>query len=305
MSKVLVIGDYLDDRYRFYEQTRTDPANSNAPVVINTTSVSVDGGAGYLVKNIESLCECKVLFFHSKCLEKSPSFSIPAKTRHYIDNKFIFREDDNDVIEHNDEIVDKFIEQIEEEDSVVISDYHKGTILPSDIKKILDHWGKFDCVKTFVDTNHIFEEHKNITWLKINNKTAFEQTNSYDKESAKIISDETLSNVIITKGESGFIAYIKDLNQTICYTKDDNKKFVDSIGAGDTFLAGFISSILLNMGDLPSMIYADVVAHISTTKLGTLEEISREEADKEYLKAKTSLTDMENVLYVYCSFDDG
>ena len=304
MSRVLVIGDYLDDRYRFYEQTRTDPANSNAPVVVSTTNVSVDGGAGYLVKNIESLCNSEVLFFHSKCLEKSPSFSIPAKTRYYIDNKFIFREDENDTIEHSDEVIDKFIEQIEEEDYVVISDYHKGTILPSDIKKILEHCNKFKYVKTFVDTNHIFEEHKNITWLKINNKTAFEQTNSYDRESAKIISDKTLSNVIVTKGESGFIAYIKDLNQTICYTKDDNKKFVDSIGAGDTYLAGFISSLLLNMGDLPSMIYADIVAHISTTKLGTLKEISKEEADKEYLRAETSLTDMEDVLYVHCSFND-
>ena len=98
--------------------------------------------------------------------------------------------------------------------------------------------------------------------------------------------------------------YIKDLNQTICYTKDDNKKFVDSIGAGDTYLAGFISSLLLNMGDLPSMIYADIVAHISTTKLGTLKEISKEEVDKEYLRAETSLTDMEDVLYVHCSFND-
>jgi|TARA_R110000744_G_scaffold11361_4_gene34499 bifunctional ADP-heptose synthase (sugar kinase/adenylyltransferase) len=304
MSRVLVIGDYLDDRYRFYEQTRADPANSNAPVVVSTANVSVDGGAGNLVKNIESLCNSKVVFFHSKCLIKAPSFSIPAKTRYYIDNEFIFREDENDTIEHNDEIIDKFIEQIKEEDFVVISDYHKGTILPNDIKKILEHCNKFDYVKTFVDTNHIFEEHQNITWLKINNKTAFEKTGSYDKETAKIISEETLSNVIITKGESGFIAYIKDLNQTICYTKDDNKKFVDSIGAGDTYLAGFISSLLLNMGDLPSMIYADIVAHISTTKLGTLKEISKEEADKEYLSAETSLTDMEDVLYVHCSFND-
>ena len=304
MSRVLVIGDYLDDRYRFYEQTRTDPANNNAPVVVSTTNVSVDGGAGYLVKNIESLCNSKVIFFHSKCLIKSPSFSIPAKTRYYIDNEFIFREDDNDVIEHNDEVIDTFIDQIKEEDLVVISDYHKGTILPRDVKKILDHCGKFDYVKTFVDTNHIYEEHKNITWLKVNNKTAFEQTNSYDKEAAKIISNETLSNVIITKGETGFIAYIRGINQTICYTKDDNKKFVDSIGAGDTYLAGFISAVLLNMGDLPSMIYADVVAHISTTKLGTLKEISREEADKGYLNVKTSLTDMEDVLYVHCSFND-
>lgn len=304
MSRVLVIGDYLDDRYRFYEQTRTDPANSNAPVVVSTANVSVDGGAGNLVKNIESLCECEVLFFHSKCLEKAPSFSIPAKTRHYIDNKFIFREDENDTIEHNDEVIDKFIEQIREEDFVVISDYHKGTIIPTDVEKILKHCDKFKYVKTFVDTNHIFEEHKNITWLKVNNKTAIEKTGLYDKEQAKALSEETLSNVVITKGETGFTAYIRGVNQTICYSKGDNKNFVDSIGAGDTYLAGFVSAVLLNMGDLPSMIYADTVAHISTTRLGTLKEISKKEADASYLRVKTSLTDLENVLYVDSSISD-
>ena len=86
--------------------------------------------------------------------------------------------------------------------------------------------------------------------------------------------------------------------------KDDNKNFVDSIGAGDTYLAGLISSLLLNMGDLPSMIYADVVAHISTTRLGTLKEVPTEEADEKYLNVKTSLTDMEDVLYVHRTFDD-
>tara|TARA_Y100001972_G_C7640163_1_gene321566 strand:- start:268 stop:1185 length:918 start_codon:yes stop_codon:yes gene_type:complete len=304
MSRVLVIGDYLDDRYRFYEQTRTDPANNNVPVVVNTTNISVDGGAGNLVKNIESLCECEVLFFHSKCLEKAPSFSIPGKTRYYIDNKFIFREDENDTIEYNSEVIDSFVKEIKEQDFVVISDYHKGTITPKDISRILKHCGKFKYVTTFVDTNYVFEEHKNITWLKINNKTAFDKTNLYGKSQAKIISDETSSNVIVTKGEEGFTAYIKGVDQTICYSKDHNTEFVDSIGAGDTYLAGFISATLLNMGDLSSLIYADTVAHISTTKLGTIEEVSKEEADKSYLNVKTSLKNTENVLYVHRTIDD-
>jgi len=304
MSRVLVIGDYLDDRYRFYEQTRTDPANNNAPVVVNTTNVSVDGGAGNLVKNIESLCECEVQFFHSKCLEKAPSFSIPGKTRHYIDNKFIFREDENDTIEYNKEVVDSFIEKIKENDFVVISDYHKGTITPNDIGRIIKHCNSFKNVLTFVDTNHVFDEHKNVTWLKINYQTAVEKTGLCDKSQAKVLSDKTLSNVIVTKGEEGFISYIKEVNQTILYGKDDNTNFVDSIGAGDTFLAGFISAMLMDMGKLSSMIYADTVAHISTTRLGTIKEVTKKEADEEYLKIKTSLTDTENVLNVYRTIDN-
>ena len=52
------------------------------------------------------------------------------------------------------------------------------------------------------------------------------------------------------------------------------------------------------------MIYADTVAHISTTKLGTIKEVGKEEADEEYLKVKTSLTDMGDVLYVYRTTND-
>ena len=35
-----------------------------------------------------------------------------------------------------------------------------------------------------------------------------------------------------------------------------------------------------------------------------IKEISKEEADKEYLSAETSLTDMEDVLYVHRTIDN-
>ena len=62
--------------------------------------------------------------------------------------------------------------------------------------------------------------------------------------------------------------------------------------------------MLIDMGKLSSMIYADTVAHISTTRLGTIKEVTKKEADEEYLKIKTSLTDTEDVLNVYRTIDN-
>ena len=108
------------------------------------------------------------------------------------------------------------------------------------------------------------------------------------------------SNVIITKGEDGHIAYLKDLEQPIFFTKDKNKNFVDAIGAGDTFLAGFVSYLARhNTGELPALVYADIVSHLSTRQMGTLDVVTAEVADEEYKNAKTSIEETEDALHVH------
>ena len=48
------------------------------------------------------------------------------------------------------------------------------------------------------------------------------------------------------------------------------------------------------------MIYADVVAHLSTTQLGTIKVVDRTEADNEYKHIKTSVQKkMESTIYVH------
>ena len=56
MNRILVIGDLLTDRYRFLKPLRSDPANNAALVVESEREEMVDGGAGNLVRNLESLC---------------------------------------------------------------------------------------------------------------------------------------------------------------------------------------------------------------------------------------------------------
>ena len=299
MARVLVLGDRLLDHYKFYENIRNDPATSDIPVVKLIKEIKVDGGAGNLVRNLKELIDIEVMFFHRRI---PLPLNHPMKIRYYIDNKFIWREDIDDEILHSKKIVDEFIKEIKDNDCVVISDYHKGTINYKDIARILNKCNKTNT--TFIDTNYVEPEHDNVDWLKINYETAKKYTGEFRNNIAQKVSKKINSNVIVTKGSEGFIAFLKDEDQTIHYTKDENKNFVDSIGAGDTFLAGFIAGMVNNKDILSSLIYADVVAHLSTTQLGTIDTVNKEKADVEYLEAQTSAYEARKNKYVHRTFDN-
>ena len=291
MARVLVLGDILQDHYKFYENIRNDPATPDIPVVKLANEIKVAGGAGNFVRNLKELIELEVVFFHG---------GVPLKIRYYIDDKYVFREDINDEILHSSQLIDEFVDEIEDNDYVVISDYHKGTIKYSDITRILNKCNETNI--TFIDTNHVQPEHEGVDWLKINYETAKESVNVFGKCIAEKVSDKTGTNVIVTRGGAGFIAYLRKSNENIYYTKDDTECFVDSIGAGDTFLAGFISALVNKKEITSSLIYADVVAHLSTTKLGTLKMVDKIEADNEYKHIQTSIEETGDTIYVHRSF---
>jgi len=301
MNRILVIGDLITDCYRFLKPLRSDPANNVALVVESEREEMVDGGAGNLVRNLKSLCGEDVHFFYT-------GKERPTKIRYYVDDRFILREDREDVIKHDEEVIDEFVDLIEPDDFVVISDYHKGTIEGADIVRIISRCDELENVTTFADTNHVFPEHQGVGWLKINLETArgcIRSPSLSEPNMARIISEKNNSNVIITKGEDGFIAYLKELDQLIIFTKDKNKDFVDAIGAGDTFLAGFVSYLARhNTGELPALVYADIVAHLSTSQLGTIDVVTAESADKEYKNAKTSIKEEEDTLHVHRTIND-
>ena len=75
---------------------------------------------------------------------------------------------------------------------------------------------------------------------------------------------------------------------------------IDAIGAGDTFLAGFVSYLVKHDdADLPALVYADIVAHLSTQQLGTIDVADVSKADEEYKNGKTSIEECKDTLYVH------
>ena len=289
------------DRYRFFKPLRSDPANNVALVVECENQVDVDGGAGNLVRNLGSLCQKEINFFHACCFDEPGEYKLPTKIRYYMKDKlFILREDRHDSINHDKSIIEKFINFIEPNDFVIISDYHKGTLNYDDIVCIIEKCRQTNGVKVLVDTNHVYPEHEGIDWLKINLKTAKKCVKNFSKDTAEKISKMNNSNVIITQGEEGFTAYLKGVKTNVVFTKDKNKNCIDAIGAGDTFLAGFVSYLVKHdEANLPALVYADIVAHLSTQKLGTIDVVDVNEADAEYKNGKTSIEECKDTLYVH------
>lgn len=288
MKRVLVIGDYLIDRYVFYQQQRYDPANSQAPVVKLVSDCVVLGGAGNFVRNLQSLCRgrASVEFFY---VDRHKLNDFPTKKRYFIEDKFIYREDSNDKIDHDQDLIDSFISSIKDDDHVVISDYHKGTLDESDIEKIIDRCNSLSNVKTFVDTNFIKDCHKGCTWLKINALTA-EQYNPDGRRShiIKDITNKFSCNTIITRGESGLVCLSKDGEQAIRIVKDEDPTFIDSIGAGDACLVGLVKAVVDGMDLKDTLLYADICGHLSTYSLGTLETLDKNEIDSKFKRVKTT-----------------
>ena len=288
MKRILVIGDYLVDRHVLYQKKRYDPANSRVPVVKLVSDYVVQGGAANFVRNLEKMVDrdTQVKFYY---VDQVRLRDFPTKKRVFVDRNFVFREDENDEIDHDENLIEEFIATIQDNDYVVISDYHKGTINESDIENIISKCNSLSNVKTFVDTNFIKDCHKGCTWLKINTLTAEQYRPNREKTHViKDIVNNFSCNTIITRGESGLICLSKDGGEAIRVVKESDPSFVDSIGAGDACLVGLVKSVVDGNNFTDTSLYADVCGHVSTYGLGTLKTLDRKEIDSKFKRIKVT-----------------
>jgi len=177
-----------------------------------------------------------------------------TKTR-YVDKKtnHIFLRVDTD---------DKKLKRIEENnldkdflnqyDAIVISDYNKGFLTEEDIEKIC-----YNHPLTFMDTKkNLGRWAKDCTWIKINEE-------EYNKTFNKIanlghIFDDKL---IVTLSEKG-CRYKGDIFPV------EKVEIKDLSGAGDTFLASFVSDYLKNKNATQAIIFANECATQVVQKRG-------------------------------------
>ena len=287
MKRVLVIGDYLIDRYVLYQQERYDPANSQAPVVKLVSDCVVQGGAANFVRNLQDVVDSdtQIKFYY---VDQPKLNDFPTKKRVFVEDKFVFREDTNDEVKRDEKLIDDFIANIQDNDYVVISDYHKGTINEFDIERIILKCNILSNVTSFVDTNFIKECHTGCTWLKVNTLTAEQYKPNVRKHYViKDITNKLSCNTIITRGESGLVCLSKD-GEAIRIVKDEDPTFIDSIGAGDACLVGLVKSVVDGKNLKDTLLYADICGHLSTYSLGTLKTLDKNEVDSKFKRVKTT-----------------
>ena len=242
--KVLVIGDACEDVYVYGTSTRMAP-EAPVPVFVEKTHKSNGGMALNVYNNIKALgVECDIVHNKSKI----------KKTRYvdYPTNHIFIRIDSDE--SRIDRIESKYLEKkyLNQYDAVVISDYDKGFLTKEDIEKIC-----FYHPLTFMDTKkNLGRWSEDCKWIKINTPE-YEKTKENIKDRMYLYEE----SLIVTMGSEG------------CRYKDKiysvNKvEIKDLSGAGDTFLAGFVSKYLATKNIDESLKFANQCATIVVQQKG-------------------------------------
>jgi rfaE bifunctional protein kinase chain/domain len=259
MKKVAVFGDSILDVYSFYEYLKESP-EADVPTIKLTSSTKSMGGAGLLAQKLHSLGN-KVDFYTSfndkdKVVDllnlkinifnfNYISNSLTIKNRMIYKDKYIYRIDDDDLIDHTNksmsDVIQKFKSNINQYDAVVFSDYNKGFLNSSIGSKILDLCE--NKVLTFLDPK---PENKleTLGWdfIKPNIKEGIEITKENQPETVlKKLHEISGSNILMTSGPEGCYYYDGD---KIYSEKTLGRNPIDVSGCGDIAMASFIHNIL-------------------------------------------------------------
>jgi D-glycero-beta-D-manno-heptose-7-phosphate kinase len=241
MKKIAVIGELCHDVFVYGECKRLSP---EAPVPVFNPIHSVEnlGMAGNVVANINVIePNIKISFYHS--LEKI------TKTR-YVDKKtnHLFLRVDDEPRVNRILISDTLTSDIKEADAVVVSDYNKGFLSEDDLYTI-SKLAKFAIVDTKKRMNLIHLSHFN--FIKIN-----------EHEANQGVADELKEKTIVTLGSKG--ARYMD----VLYPSPHPKETIDVSGAGDTFLAAFVTKYLETEDVNISITFANKMSAIVVSKRG-------------------------------------
>jgi len=239
--KILVIGDSCHDVFVYGKCDRICP---EAPVPVFTPKeTKTNGGmARNVYNNIKSLV--------NENIEVSlvTNTNLITKTRYvdYKTNQMLLRIDDND--EADPLGVDLF--NLKDYDAVVISDYDKGFLTEEDIKFIIERYPL-----TFIDTKkEIGDWIKGVSFIKIN-ETEYKKNSTYLDSLIK-------SQLIVTLGERG----VK--HDGIIFSPNQVVDALDLSGAGDTFLAGLVTSYIDDLDTIKAILFAQECAGKAITKKG-------------------------------------
>ena len=230
-KKILVIGDSCRDVYAYCTSDRMAP-DKPVPVLEVVDHEENPGMAKNVCANIKSLDEaCDIC--------TNPNWYDITKTRyvHKSSNHMFFRVDSKSTVERIN--LDNL--NLDQYETVIISDYDKGFLREDDIKIICS---KHSC--TFLDTKKILGSWAaNASFIKINN---YEYARS-----KKYITSLLIPKIIQTCGGDGCLYNGKKFLV-------EKSEVIDVSGAGDTFLAALAVKYTETKNIEESIIFANECA---------------------------------------------
>ncbi len=257
-TKVLVIGDLMLDKFVYGDASRI---SIEAPIpIVNVKKIEYNpGGAGNTASNVASLGgnaivigvigdddSGKILLneFDKRNILAEGVFvenSRPTteKTRILGGTQQMIRVDyekDYDISKDlEDKIIDYLSNNINDIETIIVSDYAKGTITEDIAKRLV--YLKFNNKNVLVDTKPKHADfYKNVTLVKPNLREAIEITGKYELADIGFgLVEKFNSDILITKGKEGMSLFTKNGDHISMPTKA--REVYDVSGAGDTVIA--------------------------------------------------------------------
>ncbi len=260
-KKVLVYGDVMLDLYIRGDVERISP-EAPVPVIIERSREYLLGGAGNVAANIASLGGavtlvgvvgddeegkiardvCKKFGIDARFVsEENRPTAVKARAvakRHQLLR--IDREKSGYISKATENKIETLLKSLKDFDAVVISDYTKGSVVPSTVSFIKKHFGAKKVIAGIKPAGvALFED---VEMVVLNLKEGHAVTGIHgDMDAAAAdavlkLSDMLKSSVVLTRGEYGMTAFDKKHGK-VSHIPTRAVQVYDVTGAGDTVLA--------------------------------------------------------------------
>jgi len=290
-KRILVLGDLMLDKYIWGDVTRISP-EAPVPVVEVNKDTSCLGGAGNASHNLESLGAFPILVGvigddnEGAWIKKNVAFNkgifidgarpTTVKTRIIAHHQQVVRVDwekKTPISSRMEEKILNFIQQ-EKYDGILISDYNKGTLIPSLVKKTLSFSQK-NKMPVFVDPKvENFSLFSSVTLITPNHfeaerivQRACRTDSQVAKAGEEILSRISATYIILKRGEQGMSVLEK--GKKSLHIPTIAKEVYDVTGAGDTVIACATLALLAGASIQEAAVLSNTAAGIVVGKIGT------------------------------------
>ena len=296
-ERILVLGDLMLDRFIWGAVSRISPEAPVPVVEIKTESTHL-GGAANVASNIRSLGGIPVPlgiigsdFEGNRLREEFRALNCPTggiivdkgrptsiKTRIIAHHQQVCRADREDrsplspVIKSR--VAEKFRSSLSSVDAVIVSDYAKGLISPSLLRRVLPQ-ARSACKIVCIDPKiKNFAAYKPATVITPNTTEA-EQASGIPilgdrdllRAGKKILGETGIEHLLVTRGEEGMALFESDSKVTCIPTVA--KEVFDVTGAGDTVISTLALGLVAGLSILEAAVLSNIAAGIVVGKLGT------------------------------------
>ncbi len=293
-KKVLVIGDLMVDVYTMGNVERISP-EAPVPVLRVSQETRRPGGAGNAILNLVSL-GMKVVavgrvgddfggrtFLEEMAKENvdargiicDKGFQTPLKNRMIAAGQQIVRidyEEPHSISETlEEEITASLPKLLEEVEIIAISDYAKGLLTQSLLKKVI-HAAKLRSIPVIVDPKGIdFVRYYGATLIKPNLAEAIHAAGlgreaTLDEVAKRILRDTAIETLMVTRSKEGITVFTQGgVRQDFSAQVHEVK---DVTGAGDTVLAVITAALANRLSLADAATLANVAAGIAIERIG-------------------------------------